>query len=150
MQGFDRMTATRAVRWCMGHRLMNYDGRCSSLHGHNWEAQFTFRRTISDAPLDAQGMVIDFKTVGALLKQWIDQNWDHAMLLQSDDAEAIKAVNMLGSLHSLINHPPTTENIARHLLILGNHIVHEQFADVEIVRVRVIENENNSAEACLP
>ena len=29
---------TRQIDFCYGHRLMNYDGKCKYLHGHNGRA----------------------------------------------------------------------------------------------------------------
>ena len=32
---------TREIDFCYGHRLLNYDGKCSYLHGHNGRAIIT-------------------------------------------------------------------------------------------------------------
>ena len=32
---------TREIDFCYGHRLLNYDGKCKYLHGHNGRAVIT-------------------------------------------------------------------------------------------------------------
>ena len=47
---------SREIEFCYGHRLINYDGKCRHLHGHNGLAVITL-----EAPsLDARGMLVDF------------------------------------------------------------------------------------------
>ena len=44
---------TREFHFCYGHRLLNYEGKCRYLHGHNGKAVITL-----EAPgLDKLGMV---------------------------------------------------------------------------------------------
>ena len=40
---------TREITFCYGHRLLNYDGKCRHLHGHNGRAD----QTLEAPPLDA-------------------------------------------------------------------------------------------------
>ena len=44
---------TREIRFCYGHRLLNYDGKCRHLHGHNGRAVITLQAE----ELDTLGMV---------------------------------------------------------------------------------------------
>src|SRR5689334_9940679 len=47
---------SREIDFCYGHRLLDYDGKCRHLHGHNGRAIITL-----EAPsLDARGMLVDF------------------------------------------------------------------------------------------
>ena len=34
---------TREIEFCYGHRLLNYEGKCRHLHGHNGRAVITLR-----------------------------------------------------------------------------------------------------------
>ena len=63
------------------HQLIGYDGPCENLHGHNARVELT----LSAAVLNAEKMVADFTTVGAALKFWIDENFDHKVILCSRD-----------------------------------------------------------------
>ena len=67
---------TREIDFCYGHRLLNYDGKCKYLHGHNGRAVIAI-----EAPqLDERGMVLDFSDIKDVVSHWIDENLDHRML----------------------------------------------------------------------
>ena len=72
---------TREIDFCYGHRLLNYDGKCKHLHGHNGRAVIT----IESPQLDERGMVIDFSDIKRVVSNWIDENLDHRMILHRDD-----------------------------------------------------------------
>ena len=50
---------TREIEFCYGHRLLNYDGKCRYLHGHNGLAVIA----IEGAELDHRGMLVDFSDI---------------------------------------------------------------------------------------
>jgi 6-pyruvoyltetrahydropterin/6-carboxytetrahydropterin synthase len=99
---------TREIPFCYGHRLLNYDGKCRFLHGHNGTAVIT----IAAEQLDERGMVLDFSDIKRVVSGWIDQNLDHRMILHRDDP-AVGALQKLGEPLFLIEVNPTAENIAR-------------------------------------
>src|SRR5438105_5142818 len=72
---------TKEIHFCYGHRLLNYDGKCRHLHGHNGRAVVT----IESPSLDPLGMVVDFTEIKHILGRWIDDALDHRMLLHKDD-----------------------------------------------------------------
>src|SRR6202030_4107161 len=59
---------TREMSFCYGHRLLNYDGKCRHLHGHNGRAVLTLEAD----RLDALGMVMDFSRIKRVVSAWID------------------------------------------------------------------------------
>ena len=71
------------------HRLLDYDGKCASPHGHTYQAEVV----IETQDLDNLGLSIDFGDVKKPLKKWVDLNWDHAFLLNSDDEILTAALN---------------------------------------------------------
>jgi 6-pyruvoyltetrahydropterin/6-carboxytetrahydropterin synthase len=99
---------TRQIDFCYGHRLLNYDGKCRHLHGHNGRAIIT----IEADRLDERGMVLDFTDIKQVVNKWIDENLDHRMILHQDDP-AVPALQKLGEPLYLIDVNPTAENIAR-------------------------------------
>jgi 6-pyruvoyltetrahydropterin/6-carboxytetrahydropterin synthase len=99
---------TREIDFCYGHRLLNYDGKCKYLHGHNGRAVIT----IESPELDERGMVVDFTEIKRMVSDWIDQNLDHRMILRRDDP-ARPALEQLGEPVYLVDVNPTAENIAR-------------------------------------
>ncbi len=99
---------TREIDFCYGHRLLEYDGKCRHLHGHNGRAVIV----IESPKLDARGMVLDFNDIKRVVSQWIDDNLDHRMLLRRDDP-AVPLLEKLGEPLYLLDVNPTAENIAK-------------------------------------
>jgi 6-pyruvoyltetrahydropterin/6-carboxytetrahydropterin synthase len=99
---------TREIDFCYGHRLLNYDGKCKYLHGHNGRAIIAL-----EAPgLDERGMVLDFTDIKRVVSRWIDEELDHRMILHRDDPIVPILLEHGEPLH-LIDVNPTAENIAR-------------------------------------
>ncbi|HEX5271497.1 MAG TPA: 6-carboxytetrahydropterin synthase [Gemmataceae bacterium] len=99
---------TREIRFCYGHRLLNYDGKCRHLHGHNGRAVLTL-----EAPqLDGLGMVVDFSRIKRVVGAWIDESLDHRMLLHRDDP-ALPLLRQQGEPVFVMDVNPTAENIAK-------------------------------------
>ena len=99
---------SREIDFCYGHRLLNYEGKCRYLHGHNGRAVIT----IEAEKLDDRGMVLDFSDIKKVVSAWIDENLDHRMLLHRDDP-AVPMLRELGEPLFLIDENPTAENIAK-------------------------------------
>ena len=99
---------SREIDFCYGHRLLNYDGKCRYLHGHNGRAIIS----IEAAALDERGMVLDFSDIKRVVSTWIDQNLDHRMLLHERDP-MVPILQAQGEPLYLLSVNPTAENIAR-------------------------------------
>lgn len=96
------------ISFCYGHRLLNYDGKCRNLHGHNARALIT----LESESLDERGMVIDFGDIKRSLQTWIDEQLDHRTLLCRDDP-ILHVLKNLGEPVFEMDVNPTAENIAR-------------------------------------
>ena len=59
---------TRRIDFCYGHRLLNYDGKCKNLHGHNGRAEIA----IASETLDDLGMVLDFSEIKRVVTHWVE------------------------------------------------------------------------------
>lgn len=155
-------TITRRFEFDSGHRIVGHESKCSHLHGHRYRAEVTI-----DAPaLDELGRVIDFGVVKEIIGTWIDDNWDHNMLLHEGDP-LLKAVMMLDEHVSHETLPsweetilgrqpyimpdarnPTAENIAAVLRQRSQELLHEAgMHDLLVTRVRVYETPNCWADA---
>jgi 6-pyruvoyltetrahydropterin/6-carboxytetrahydropterin synthase len=99
---------SREIDFCYGHRLLNYDGKCKYLHGHNGRAIIT----IESATLDERGMVLDFSEIKRVVSSWIDEQLDHRMLLHRSDP-VVPLLQQMGEPLFLMDENPTAENIAR-------------------------------------
>ncbi len=101
---------TRTVHFSYGHRLLDYDGKCRHLHGHNGVLEVA----IESDKLDGLGMVTDFNLVRDIVKEWVDANLDHRMVLCRRDP-VVPLLEELGEPLYLMDENPTAENIARHV-----------------------------------
>lgn len=99
---------TREIDFCYGHRLLNYDGKCRHLHGHNGKAIIT----VESPKLNELGMVLDFSDIKQVVATWIDENLDHQMILCKDDP-IVPLLEEMGEPMYLMDDNPTAENIAK-------------------------------------
>jgi 6-pyruvoyltetrahydropterin/6-carboxytetrahydropterin synthase len=99
---------TKEIRFCYGHRLLNYDGKCRHLHGHNGKAVIT----LAAARLDTLGMVMDFSHIKKVIGGWIDAHLDHRMILHKGDP-VLPELKRQGEPVYLLDENPTAENIAK-------------------------------------
>ena len=98
----------REIEFCYGHRLLNYEGKCRHLHGHNGKAVI-----VLEAPeLDHRGMLVDFSDIKQSVQHWIDDTLDHTMLLCRDDP-ILPLLRERGERVFEMEANPTAENIAR-------------------------------------
>ncbi len=61
------------------HFLREYQGKCESLHGHNWKVQ----ATVSSSQLDSLGLVMDFGELKSVLNEILER-FDHRFLNEHD------------------------------------------------------------------
>lgn len=108
------MSKISAVRYhdiCMGHRVVGHEGKCKNLHGHNY--RFTFHCVAKS--LDSVGRVIDFSCIKSTLCQWLEDNWDHKMLLWENDP-SLHQLERIDNTVVCFPYNPTAENIGKYLL----------------------------------
>ena len=129
-----RHKVTKIIDFCYGHRLMEYDGKCKHLHGHNGLLEVDLE---ADS-LDSRGMVMDFTQVRDIVKNWVDENLDHKMLLRHDDPVA-PLLKELGEPIHLLDGNPTAENIAMHIY----HQAHRQ--GLKVAEIRLWESPSSYA-----
>ena len=99
---------TKTIRFCYGHRLLNYEGKCRHLHGHNGRVEIE----LSAETLDRRGMVVDFEEIKRAVQSWIDATLDHTMLLNEADP-LIPVLKDAGERCHLMLTNPTAEAIAK-------------------------------------
>jgi 6-pyruvoyltetrahydropterin/6-carboxytetrahydropterin synthase len=86
---------TIKTHFAAAHRLVNYQGDCENLHGHNWNVEVT----VSARELDTAGLGIDFKILKRHTKELLGE-LDHKYL---NDLPAFSQIS------------PSSEQIARFL-----------------------------------
>ncbi len=101
-------SVTKEIKFCYGHRLLNYIGKCKHLHGHNGRIEVELR----SEKLDKRAMVFDFSDIGRVIKAWIDETLDHTMILHKEDA-IIPFLEKKKERFFTMNTNPTAEAIAK-------------------------------------
>jgi 6-pyruvoyltetrahydropterin/6-carboxytetrahydropterin synthase len=97
------------------HNLLNYQGDCENLHGHNWKVEVT----VGAHQLDRSGLGVDFKVLKRETKKILGQ-LDHTYLNQLPDFHEIS---------------PSSENIARYLFEKLAAVLNDGNVRVEKVNV---------------
>ncbi len=125
---------TKTIDFCYGHRLLNYDGQCKYLHGHNGRLEID----VQSSSLDSKGMVIDFTVMKDSVKSWIDSVMDHRMILSSEDP-LIPILKQAGQPIYVLQDNPTAENIAKHVFI------QVKSSNIDVQEVRLWESPSSYA-----
>lgn len=125
---------TRRATFAAGHVLCRPEwsdernrevfGACASDHGHNYVVEVTV-----GGPVDAEtGMVVNLKHVDSILRRVLIDAVDHRHL--NRDVEFLRGI------------VPTAENIA----LAAFHRLEPHFKPARLLKLRLVESENNAAE----
>lgn len=143
------ITASRKIGFDAGHRVLGHEGKCANLHGHRYEAILTAQVD----ELDNLGRVVDFSVLKDLVGGWIDLHWDHGMILNVEDRDALRAMATMernGYPQKVYMLPwnPTAEHMADYLLrvVCPREL---RYHGVNVVKVKLYETPNCFAEATL-
>jgi 6-pyruvoyltetrahydropterin/6-carboxytetrahydropterin synthase len=132
----------------VGHRQWRDNGHCRWAHGYGRYVQFTF----ACDKLDERQWVMDF---GGLkdIKAWLESQWDHRMLLASDDPllEDFQNLDIYGGMSVNVmdvtkGWGPGIEGSCKFIYDNINPVILEKTKNrVWIAKIEVWEHENNSA-----
>jgi 6-pyruvoyltetrahydropterin/6-carboxytetrahydropterin synthase len=137
------ITANRYHDISCGHRVVGHEGKCRHLHGHNYRIHF-----VCAAPqLDGIGRVIDFSVIKAKLCAWLEDVWDHKMLIWQDDP-LLPELQKIDPSVVVVPFNPTAENIGQHLIQeVAPDLLHG--TGVSLIKCVVEETRKCSAEVTL-
>ena len=107
------------THFAAAHRLVNYQGDCENLHGHNWNVEVT----VAARELDSAGLGLDFKILKRRTKTLLDE-LDHKYL---NDLIPFREIS------------PSSEQIARFIFARLSEVLNDQ--NVQVERVTVWESE---------
>lgn len=92
----------------IAHRLLtSYAQKCRHLHGHRYQVEIT---VASPSGLNKDGMIVDFKQLKEVVKEVLDDKWDHGACFNKADriSEFMLKDAERARLH-LIDDNPTLE-----------------------------------------
>lgn len=137
-------TVTRVFEFDAAHRVMNEKVKCFNLHGHRFKVEVTFTY-IGKSGL---GYAIDFKEIKRIVGDWIDDNLDHACILNPEDSQLIMLCRSyewrlyIMGMGNFGDVNPSAENIAHELFCVIKHLFNGAKFGVTIDRLRLYETPN--------
>ncbi len=137
MTGVERVIVTRRATFAAAHVLCHAEwsedrnrkvfGACATDHGHNYILEVSVEGTVDRDT----GMVVNLKDLDAIIRSRFVEHVDHRHL--NRDVDFLKG------------DVPTAENVA----LAAWRELQPALAPARLVRVRLTESENNSAEVTL-
>lgn len=97
-----------------GHRVYGHESKCAHLHGHNYRIHFTVQADHNQ--LDLVGRVLDFSVIKSRLCMWLENWWDHKLLIWENDPIGLELCDIDPDGIVLVSFNPTAENMAQHLV----------------------------------
>ena len=124
----------------MGHRVVGHESKCRHLHGHNYRIHFV----CSASELDPLGRVIDFSEIRDRLCMWLEEHWDHRMMIWSEDPLLPELQRLVPGDLCVVPFNPTAEQIAIHLVsVVGSEQL--KGSGITLLECRVEETRKCSA-----
>ncbi|MBG6133480.1 6-pyruvoyltetrahydropterin/6-carboxytetrahydropterin synthase [Aquimarina sp. EL_43] len=109
-----KIRITKQFSFETGHALYGYDGKCRNVHGHSYKLSVTVIGTpITDTSHVKLGMVIDFGDLKKIVKEDIEDVFDHATVFNKNTPhiELAKELKDRGHNVILVDYQPTSENM---------------------------------------
>lgn len=128
---------SKDYRWEAAHRLIHgYPDNCRHLHGHSYNATVTME-LLQGRHLNQYGFVYDYNDMKKL-KKWINDHFDHACFVSSEDTELIDFLNgQVGrGKHYIFRGQSSAERICEELYRVASQMLGDERARVVEVRVR--------------
>lgn len=125
-----------------GHRVVGHESKCRFLHGHNY--RFHFKVTAKQ--LDNIGRVLDFGEIKETLCQWLEDNYDHKMLIWDKDPMLSNLLELSRESIYIVAFNPTAENIAKDFVV---NIAPTLLKNTKLIECRIEETRKCSATYAL-
>ncbi|MBN3035889.1 MAG: 6-carboxytetrahydropterin synthase [Bacteroidales bacterium] len=111
----NRIKVTKEFTFEMAHALLGYDGDCRNIHGHSYSLSVTVSgvpETDPDSPKN--GMVIDFGDLKKIIREAVVNDFDHALVLNSNTPSAwLGQMDGISGKTILVGYQPTSENLVQ-------------------------------------
>ncbi len=103
-------TVIKEIHFSYGHRLVGHAGKCRHVHGHNGRVQIE----VAADKLDKLNMVVDFSEISRGIGKWIDENFDHVLILWEKDP-LVSVLQEKKEKILVVSENPTAEFLARRI-----------------------------------
>jgi len=83
------ISLTKKFSFSCAHRIVNHPGKCKNLHGHDYFLTVEIVDEIGYLTKEYP-IVKDFGEMKDFYGEWIENNWDHSIILWRDDRELLE------------------------------------------------------------
>lgn len=119
------MKVTKLSKFATAHRLRDYNGKCQNIHGHNYVVEITIEGT----PVRTNSILVDFGELKSVFDGWLQENWDHAIIIRQDDHSLIEFCKAENMRHYIMPENSTAEYMASYLLKKFSEMLPKHFTD---------------------
>ncbi len=141
-----KIRITKQFSFETGHALYGYDGKCRNVHGHSYKLSVTVIGTpITDTSHVKLGMVIDFGDLKKIVKEDIEDVFDHATVFNKNTPhiELAKELEERGHDVILVDYQPTSENM---VIDFAEKIKSKLPENIKLHSLKLQETETSYAE----
>lgn len=141
-----KIRITKQFSFETGHALYGYDGKCRNVHGHSYKLSVTvIGNPITDTSHVKWGMVIDFGDLKKIVKEDIEDVFDHATVFNKNTPhiELARELETRGHNVILVDYQPTSENM---VIDFAERIQKRLPDDIKLHSLKLQETETSYAE----
>lgn len=126
------------------HRLYDtatYSEECrNNIHGHSYKVKYVIGGELNDA-----GMVIDFKLLKKIIRETVEQPYDHSCILKRSDPLCNEIIGNCKKVH-IVDENPTAEWMSKFYFdLVQTALVENGITNCKVLECRVQETEHNIA-----
>ena len=132
------LTASRKIHFDTAHRVMGHENKCRYLHGHRFVLEVSFAAN----DVDSVGRIIDFGVIKEILGKWVEDNWDHNVVLAKADLDLGEKISSITDQKIFyLDNNPTAENLAEYLM---SEVCPKLFAKYNVIctKIKLYETPN--------
>ena len=141
-----KIRITKQFSFETGHALYGYDGKCKNVHGHSYKLSVTvIGNPITDTSHVKWGMVIDFGDLKKIVKEDIEDVFDHATVFNKNTPHLELAMELEKRGHNviLVDYQPTSENM---VIDFADRIIAKLPKNISLHSLKLQETETAFAE----
>ena len=126
------------------HRLYDtatYSEECrNNIHGHSYKVTYLIGGDLNEA-----GMVIDFKLLKKIIRETVEQPYDHSCILKRSDPLCNEIIGNCKKVH-IVDENPTAEWMSKFYFdLVQTALVENGITNCKVLECRVQETEHNIA-----
>ncbi len=132
------LSITKIFSFEAAHRISNYQGACSQVHGHGYKLQIT----VSAGIPRENDMILDFKVLKVLVQNHVLSLWDHSLMLKENVENRQFFLNYPGKIYWMDSEPTAERMLLDISRKLGPNLPH----DVNLEEIVLYETETSFAK----